>query len=342
MKRAMEHRKTRKKKKNKAVLSVLTLLLFCLLAAAVYIVQQRADNEVITEAGTSWNADHSAEYVVYGNTQYPVIRRLSTVLLIGTDNFTADEEKLMLANGYRNRSMADFLVILVFDHDKKTVTPFQFNRDTICEVPALDAEGKITEYKNEQLAFAHSYGSGKTDSCENTVKAIRRLIWNAPVDHYFAFTMDAVPLMNDLVGGVTVTLNEDLPELGEEYIKGASITLKGADALRFVRYREELGGTNYHRMRRHRLYLSAFMEQARPAVLRNQDLVVDAFKLIDPFICTDLTVNNISEMVNQLCEYEMLETVSPSGAIEPGDKFYEFHPHEDSLWNCVYTAYCKK
>ena len=338
----MAKRKSENRKQNQILLGVLALVLLAGLVFAVYTVQKQADSEVIPEAGTSWNADHTAEYIVYQNKQYPVIRRLSTLLLIGSDKFTEDEEQLVLEDKLRNRSMADFLVVLVFDHDKKTVTPFQFNRDTICDVPWLDENGKTGGYKSEQLAFAHSYGSGKEDSCENTVNAVRKLIWDAPVDHYYAFTMDAVPVLNDLVGGVTITLDQDIPDLGEEYVEGAEITLKGAETLRFIRYREHRGGTNYFRMGRHRLYLAAFLEAARAAVAKNQDLVVDAFKLVDPFICTDMTVNSLSEMVDQLCEYEMLDVVTPSGSIEPGKELYEFHPHEDSLWNCVYTAYCKK
>ena len=337
----MARGKNEKPKKNQLLLGILALVLLAALVTAVTIVQRKADSEVIPEAGTSWNADHSAEYIVYQDKQYPVIRRLSTLLLIGTDNF-AEEEDLLLQDGLRNRALADFLVVLVFDHDNKTITPFQFNRDTVCDVPWLDADGKTGGWKTEHITYAHTYGSGGADSCENTVAAVRKLIWNAPVDHYTAFTMDAVPLLNDLVGGVTVTLNEDIPGLGEKYVKGASITLKGAEALRFVRYREKSGGSNYFRMQRHRLYLAAFLEAARAAAAKNQDLVVDAFKAVDSFICTDMTVNSLSEMVGQLCEYEMLDVVTPSGIIEPGEKNYEFHPHEDSLWNCVYTAYCRK
>ncbi len=40
-------------------------------------------------------------------------------------------------------------------------------------------------------------------------------------------TMDVVPILNDSVGGVTVRLTEDLPALGEEFVKDAEITLHG-------------------------------------------------------------------------------------------------------------------
>ena len=334
----MEHRKNKNRKRNQILLGVLALVLMLGLGTAVYIVQKQADSEVIPEAGTSWNADHTSEYIVYQDKQYPVIRRLSTLLLIGTDKESDDD----IQEDLRNHAQSDFLVVLVFDHDRKTVTPLQFNRDTVCETSWLDENGKVGGWKTEHLAFAHTYGSGREDSGENTVRVLRKLIYDAPVDHYLSFTMDAVPLLNDLVGGVTITLDEDIPALGEEYKAGSSVTLKGPEVLRFIRYRERLAGSNYYRMARHRLYLAAFLDSARAAAAKNQDLVLDAFKAIDPFICTDLTANSLSEMADQLCEYEVLDILSPEGSIVAGAKFYEFHPDEESLWNCIYTAYCRK
>ena len=331
----------RKKTKRKGVLQILALFLICLLCFAVVRAQKTMDSDTVIEAGSSIHADHSGEYIEYQGQKYPIIRRLSTVLLIGTDNFEEDAAQID-ESANRNHNQSDFLVILLFDHDQKTVTPFQFNRDTVCDIPWLDENGKTGGFHTEHLAFAHTYGTGKSDSCLNTVAAIRKLIFNAPIDHYFAFTMDAVPLMNDLVGGVSIRLTESIPDLGAEYTRGAKIHLNGASALRFLRYREHRGGSNLLRMKRHIQYLNAFTLAAREAVKENQDLAVDAFKLIDPFLCTDLTVNNISEMVNWLCEYEIKKSISPSADVIPGEEYYEAYLHEDSLWSCVYEAYCRK
>ena len=336
--------KTKKKRKSaaqKAVITLMLLLVGCL-GALVFLAQRKADREVIAKAGTSENADQSSQFIVYKGEQFPVIRNLSTVLLIGTDNFV-DDTKQFAEETYWNPNLADFLTILIFDHDEKTVTPFQLNRDTICDVSRLDKQGKPYPPKREAITYAHMYGTGKDDSCLNTVRTVRNLLYNAPIDHYLAFTMDAIPLLNDLVGGVTLTLPEDIPDLGKEYVKGAEITLRGSETLRFIRYREKnIGGSNWERMARHRLYFAGFTEAARAAVADDQDFVIDAFKLIDPFLCTDLTVNNISDMVSWLCEYEIKQAITPTGSIRLGESHYEFTINEVSLWKCIYQAYCRK
>ena len=333
---------------KKVFLVFLLIILAGGLFTAVYFVQKKADNEVINEAGTSEHADHSSEYIDHQGEKVPVIRRMTTILLIGTDNF-ADTPDNVKKYGNYNYQFADFLSVLVFDHEKKTVTPFQINRDTVCEVPWLKPNGKVGGYELAHINFAHTYGQGKEDSCENTVLAVRKLLYNAPVDHYLAFTMDAVPVVNDLVGGTTVTLEDDIPSLGEEYVKGATVTLRGSKALQFVRQRDtDVLESNVTRMAHQRLYLAGFTEAARAAAAKNQDLAVDAFKAINPFLCTDMTVNAISDMVGDLTEYEILPVVTPDGTYSENDRYVkglfhaEFTVDDASLWQCVYSAFCKK
>ncbi len=337
----MEYKKNRKLAKRNIVLVFFAILLAGTLGFLVYKVQKDADNEIIEKAGTSENADHSSEYISYHGNNYPVIRNMTSVLLIGTDNYINDDKQFD-REMYYNRNLADFLVVLVFDHDRKKITPFQINRDTMCEVSWLGLNLAVGGYKVEHITYAHMYGTGKEDSCENVVRTARRFLYNAPIDHYLAFTMDAVPIVNDLVGGVTVTLEDDIPALGEEYKAGSAITLYGKAALRFVRYRDTmLLDSNLPRMQHQQLYLNSFTEAARTAAAKNEDLVIDVFKAVDRFLCTDLTVNDISEIVSNLIEYQIEPVISPEGKYIRGNEFAEFYVDEESLWSCIQAAFCR-
>lgn len=318
-----------------------SLLLMLGLTGAILYTQWQADQEMIEGAGTSDHADHSKHYFLRDGVRYPVKRNLTTVLFIGTDSFSEDKNRLIEGEN-RNRDLADFLMLLVIDDKAKTVRPLQLNRDTICAVTWLDEQGAVGGHRMEHLTFAHSYGSGGKDSCVNTVRTVRELLFDAPINYYFAFTMDAVPILNDAVGGVTITLTEDMPDLGKDYTANAQIILRGDDALRFIRYREHTGGSNYYRMKRHQQYLYAFADAARAAGQRNSDIVLKTFDKIAPYLCTNMSVENITRLYEQLKEYTLCDTLTPSGEIRPGPDFYEMYLNEDSLWNCVYTCYCVK
>ena len=333
--------KRKKKNLKKKLLIAIILLLACALAFLFYKVQLESKNEVIPEAGSSQNAVKPLTALEHNGEKATLKRHTDTVLLIGTDNFSENSEKSEVELFY-NYQQSDLLVVLAFDNDNKTVTPFQVNRDTMASVPWLSVNGLVGGHVTEQIALSHTYGSGGNDSCENTRNAVSELLYNLPIDNYLGFTMDAVPIMNDLVGGVTVILNEDIPALGDNFVQGAEITLHGQTALKFVRTRELEGvHGNVERMSRQRQYVAGFTESARETAEKNPDLAVDAFKAIDKYLTTDLTVNDISEIVERLCNYEILPVVSPDGELKLGEEFVEFYVDDDSLWQNVKTVFCK-
>ena len=330
------------KKKTNFLLLMLVILLVCVMGFGFYYVHQRAKQEDLSKASQDDFARRYRPSIVYHLQSYPLKRNISSVLLIGTDNYINDPDQIYDDNYYHNYNYADFLVILVFDHDAKTVTPFQINRDTMCDVPWLSVNGLVGGYYPMQITMAHGFGSGKQDSSKNVVNAVTGLLYGAPVDHYFTFTMDTVPILNDLVGGVPVTLEEDLPALGEKYVRGATITLRGREALSFVRTRShDRVDANVARMGRQRLYMNSFLNQARVKIENNPEFLVDAFDKVERFLITDLTVENVSEYVDDFYHYEVLPIVTPTGTYTLSElSTAEFYPDEASLWDCVHSTFC--
>lgn len=326
-------------KRTRRIMVIVDLVVLLLLAAALYFTQtEKAE----TDGTTDDVSRYYARYIEHDGRLYPVKRGLQSVLLIGTDKLE-EGKKPAEVDVFYNDALADFLFLMVFDHEKKTVTPLQINRDTICDVPWLSINGLVGGYVTTQITRAHLFGSGKQDSSRNTVNAVMGLLDDAPVDYYFKFTMDTVPIMNDLVGGVTLTLEDDVPTLGKKYVKGATITLKGQEALRFVRTRshEDLDA-NVARMGHHRLYMNAFAAQAKKKIDRNPEFVLDALEKVEKFLNTDMTAEQISHFVDDYYDYEVLPLLTPKGTytLQTYDNTAEFHADEESVWDCVRRAYC--
>lgn len=331
------------KKKTNLLLLPLVILLACMLGFGFYYVQQKAKQEDLSKVSQEDLARRYRPSIVYHLQSYPLKRHMSSVLLIGTDNFADDDKQNLDDEYHHNSNFADLLIVLVFDHSKKTVTPFQIGRDTMCDVPRVNTAGEQLVSRYAQITYAYTYGTGKEDSCVNTRNCVKRLLFQVPIDNYISFTMDTVPIINDLVGGVTVTLENDIPALGKAYVKGARIKLMGKDALRFVRYRDtSLMDSNLSRMSNQRLYMNSFTSAAREAAGKDPDLAAKAFKLVTPFIHTDLTVDHVQRIVNDLLAYELLPFVTPDGEydLKEGERFPGFYVDEDSLWACVKATFC--
>lgn len=329
------------RKKRDRLRPLLALALVLLVFGGVFFYQESVKRRDAERIGEDVLAMRHERTISYRGQRYPLKRSFTSVLLIGTDNLQEGETPSAVNASYNNH-LADFLVVLVFDHRARTVTPLQICRDTMCEVPWLSVNGMVGGTSFEQITLSHSYGSGREDSGRNTRAAVRSLLFDAPIDAYLSFTMDTVPVVNDLVGGVQVTLQNDIPALGESYVRGATLTLRGKDALRFVRYRDTgVLGSNLLRMGNHRIYLEGFTTAARSAASRDQDLALRIVKAVAEYICTNLSVDNMTTLADELCQYEILPVVTPEGEYVAGQRFSEYYVDEDSLWDCVHSVFCR-
>ena len=176
--------------------------------------------------------------------------RLTTILVMGVDHDTQDSYE------YRKAGQADFLRLVVLDDADKTVQQLQIDRDTITPVTVLGLLGDRYEPVTQQICLGYAFGDGRQTSCEVTVEAVENLLGGQTIDQYLAMGLDGISTLNDLAGGVTVTLEDDFSAIDPAMTKGATLTLQGEQAETYVRSRRSIGvGTNEARMARQESYI---------------------------------------------------------------------------------------
>lgn len=92
-----------------------------------------------------------------------------------------------------------------------TYKTLSIDRNTIVEQDTLDPDGTYVATSPAQLALAHENGDGMEISCENVVKAVSNFLGGQKIDGYAAVNMGAIGTINNLAGGVTVTIEDDFP-----------------------------------------------------------------------------------------------------------------------------------
>ena len=176
--------------------------------------------------------------------------RLTTILVMGVDHDTQDSYE------YRKAGQADFLRLVVLDDADKTVQQLQIDRDTMTPVTVLGLLGDRYEPVTEQICLGYAFGDGRQTSCEVTVEAVGNLLGGQTIDQYLAMGLDGISTLNDLAGGVTVTLEDDFSAIDPAMTKGTTLTLQGEQAETYVRSRRSVGvGTNEARMARQESYI---------------------------------------------------------------------------------------
>lgn len=272
------------------------------------------------------------EYLVDGK-WYVQKDKVETFLLIGIDKY---EAAIRNEDGYRNNEQSDALFLLAVDHENETYSILHINRDTMANIRMLDLNGNPYNSFEGQLALSHTYGSGREDSCENTVWSVSDYLYGLQIDHYASISMDAVAVLNDGIGGVTLTVADDMTVIDETLAEGKTVTLKGEQALTYIRARQALAdSTNINRMKRQRQYVDAFLEQARTATEENDSLVSDMLLSVSEYLVSDLTAEELLMLSDVLHNYTYSGVDTIEGEARLGEQYMEFYADEAALQSKV-------
>lgn len=327
----------------KKIVSILILLL--LLAGLGYGLmsyQNQAESEQIENAGMVQNAPERIRSLTYQNSEYPLKKQIQTILLIGTDNEGNEETVPEGFTAFYNYNQADFLMLLVLDQNEQAVEMIQINRDTMTDVPWLDVLGNYAGTNVEQLCLAFNSGSGGEDSCLNTVDAVSSLMFEAPIDAYIQIPVSEIATINDLVGGVQVTIEEDLTVVDPAFTPGATVLLKGKQAEKFIRSRMGLeDDTNLARMSRQRVYMDGFRKSVKTAMNGDPEFLVKVIEQLGNYLQTNLTGDQLMDVLERLDTYAVSPVRVPEGTLQTGGEYYEFYVDETSLWEHVKAVYCQ-
>ena len=312
----------------------LTVATLAALGGGAYALQRWDDSQsAVSAADTGPGNDHreaaQLKELTYKGKSYRQRPELETYLFMGIDTMGA----AVGVNSYAGGGQADVQIVAVLDNEARTWQALQLNRDSIVRVPVLGVGGDIVAYEDEQLALAHYYGNGREQSCENTVLAVSMLLGDQPIDGYMAVNMDAVGILTDLVGGVTLTVTSDFSAIDPSLVQGQTITLTGEQALTYVRSRANIDDeTNLARMNRQRQYMTALEEKL---MQKDANFVVEAYDALADYMVTDIASGTAAEIGERMQDYTQLEVLTIDGENVVEGEHWAYYLDEDSLQETI-------
>lgn len=247
---------------------------------------------------------------------------MTSILLIGTDR-----PEGTVGYGARQGGQADFLMLLVIDDNEKAVHQLQIDRDTMTAVETLGVLGNPVGTKEMQICLAHAFGATPEANCQSVKNAVENLLEGIEIDFYLSMSMDSIGRLNDALGGVTVTLDEDLTVLDEQMKAGATLTLNGEQAELLLRGRRQVGdGTNQSRMRRQRLFLEAAADTLKRRIRQEPEFMNAFLDAVEAEMTMNIQRSRLMGELNAAYGYEAhpIETIAGEHTIGR-DGFVEFH-----------------
>lgn len=282
----------------------------------------------------------SRETITYKNETYVKKGNLETYLIAGIDA----PGKVEKVTEYDGTGQCDVLAVIVRDRSTDQCKLLSIDRNTITAVKSLDNDGTYLDTTDIQISLAHAMGFDQQVRAENTVDAVSHLLGDQTIDGYAMVNMGAIQVVNDMVGGVTVTIEDDFSDIDPSMKKGETVTLMGEQAEKYVRSRKEVAdGSNQNRMSRQSNYEEAFKSAFRSKCTENSKFPLEVYHAMEDYMTTNISAKKFCRLAILMSDENQDEKVAISGTYGlDEDDWQTFTPDEDSLQEAILELFYQK
>ena len=282
----------------------------------------------------------SREMITYKNETYVKKGNLETYLIAGIDA----PGKVEKVTEYDGTGQCDVLAVIVRDRSTDQCKLLSIDRNTITAVKSLDNDGTYLDTTDIQISLAHAMGFDQQVRAENTVDAVSHLLGDQTIDGYAMVNMGAIQVVNDMVGGVTVTIEDDFSDVDPSMKKGETVTLMGEQAEKYVRSRKEISdGSNQNRMSRQSTFEEAFKPAFRNKCAENSKFPLEVYHAMEDYMTTNISAKKFCRLALLLSDESEDEKLSISGTYGlDEDGWQTFTPDADSLQEAILELFYKK
>lgn len=327
------HGNSRQRRREKRI-NILTTALVAAVVVVIglIVINGLRGNDVDTTASRVSNTGAYRNLTVDGK-NYRYNNLIENVLYIGIDS----EGAMETSQAYGSAPRSDVVMLVVMDKYHKTLSILSFNRNTMLEIRQYDVEGNPLTPVEEQLAYAFAAGNGGTRSCEITADAISDLLGGIPVDRYVVMNRSSLPYINQMLGGVTVTLPDD--SLARQFpglTAGNTVTLTDEQAAAFVRYRDtDQAFSNNDRMERQKVFVLGAIDKLEENVLQDPEQTWEQMNdsNMSDYVMTNITQGQYLNYVNILEDLDLSQPnfYIPEGESDDSEELEKYYINENSL-----------
>lgn len=277
-------------------------------------------------------------WVKYKGKIYEYKEDILTFLIMGIDKNSDVKEVKEGTDG----GQADALFLAVVDSTDKSIKIVGINRNSMTDIKIYNEEGNYVDTVKAQIAVQHGFGNGMEESCEYQKEAVEKLFYGLPIHGYAAINMSAIATINDAVGGVEVTVLEDLTKIDKNLVKDEKVHLMGKSAFWYLKYRDtKIFASSDLRLARQKQYLNSFIGAAKRAAKEDISVVLNLYQAVMPQMVTDVSLDEVAYLAPILLDYQFGEKsfYTMKGETVMGEQFEEFYPDDTALYEMILEVF---
>lgn len=315
---------------------ILFLVLSGIVGAFVYL-RTKGDKNLRTEVPEVTESKTELPegiYITYQGKQYRYNSDIINFLCLGIDKELAIEEKRETGS----EGLADVILLVSINVQSNEFKILAIPRETVVPVKVLDKAGNFVKTENKQITLQYAYGRSAKMSCELMTETVSNLLYKLPVQRYCVINFQALPVLNDAIGGVHLTALETVEWNEGGFYEGQEMYLLGQSALDYVRQRDEYkAGSSMGRLERQKQYVTCYMEQAKAALKTDITLPIQLYQGLTEHMRTNVTVEDIAYLVPEVLEMNLTmdNIMMVPGTTVPAGDTEEYQVDTDALKELV-------
>ena len=322
-----------KHKKTFIVIGIIAILILSILLSYFIILkigENRLRNQLSHTDDTLGSAGaYSDEADAYHNGKaYYYNDDLVNILCIGVDKDNSKD---------KTDHQADVIYLVSTDIKSNKAKIIAISRNTLADIEVYDMNGDFLDTDRRQICLSYVYGEDDEESSLLTQKAVSRLLYNLPINGYYTIFIDSISDIVDSVGGVEVTIPEDMTRVHEKWKKGAKVTITGHNASKYIIYRQD---SSHARLLRQKQFVTNFISSAKKAVLKDLSLPIDMYNKLAKNTVTDINSSSAVYLASKIAKMEF-EILQIPGKVGFDGTYETFEADETALYEFVLNAFYK-
>lgn len=242
------------------------------------------------------------DWIAYDGKIYEYNEDIINLLFLGIDKHGLLEKETDFSNW--DAGQADAIFVLSLNPESKTMKIVAVPRNSMVNLNVYDEDGNVEEQIRNQICLQYGYAGGGENGMTEVKRAVSELLYNLPIHAVTSIAYDAIPIMNDTIGGVDVVVLEDITHYDSTMVEGENVHLMGEHAYLYIQYRDVTSvGSPTARLQRQKQYLLAFIQQAKKQFREDALIVAQMYDALTEYMWTDITLDEAVYLATEVLDY---------------------------------------
>ena len=246
-------------------------------------------------------------WVAYEGEVYEYNQDCLNFVLMGIDRSGTLEKETDLSDW--NAGQADTIFLVSLNNRDKKVNIIAIPRNSMVHVDIYNEEKKCIDSIYNQICLQYGYAGGGELGLQKMKDCVSKLFYDLPIHGACAVSYDAIGIITDKIGGIEITLTEDMTKYQKSYTSGSDVTLTGKNVISYLRYRDnsELGSPTT-RLTRQKEFMKVAIAKVVQEVKKNPPIVSEIYQAIVPYMNTDITLDKVVYLAAESIDYSITES----------------------------------